>query len=100
MPFVARIILVGRKSVKHVFHFVINQLKRYGIFMAALSGLSLFSAVRGDSLAVRREQVKVVIGCRGSRTSAAGGLLWAFFRHKKTGAWPVFIFLFAVGSEE
>ena len=37
------------------FHFVINQLKRYGIFMAALSGLSLFSAVRGDFLAVRRE---------------------------------------------
>ena len=66
----ARIILVGRKSVKLVFHFVINQLKRYEIFVAALSGLSLFFAVRGrgDSLAVRREQIKVVIVCRGSRT--------------------------------
>ena len=70
----ARIILVGRESVKPVFHFVINQLKRYEIFVAALSGLSLFFAVREDSLAVRREQINVVIGCRGSRTSAAGGL--------------------------
>ena len=70
----ARIILVGRKSVKPGFHFVINQLKRYEIFVAALSGLSLFFAVGGDSLAVRREQINVVIGCRGSRTSVAGGL--------------------------
>ena len=70
----ARIILVGRESVKPVFHFVINQLKRYEIFVAALSGLSLFFAVGGDSLAVRREQINVVIGCRGSRTSVAGGL--------------------------
>ena len=29
-----------------------------------------------------------------------GGLSWVFFEHKKTGAWPVLLFLFAGGSEE
>lgn len=100
MPFVARIILVGRDYVKPVFHFVINQLKRCGIFVVARSGLPLICAAHGGSLAVCREQITADIGCWRVQKWIANDLLRVFCEHKKTGAGPVFVFLFAVGSEE
>lgn len=96
----ARIILVGRDSVKPVFHFVINQLKRCGDFGVAWPGSLLFCAVHGWSLAVCREQITVDIGCWHVQKWVASDLLRVFCGHKKTGAGPVFVFLFAVGSEE
>jgi hypothetical protein len=69
LPFVARIILVSRESVKPDFHFMINWLKRCGILVVGL------------------------LGWGGFPERACCG-------HKKTGAWPVLLFLFAGGSEE
>ena len=96
----ARIILVGRDSVKPVFHFVINQLKRCGIFVVTLSGLPLFCAVRGGLglCAVSRSQQILTLGA--SRSGLLTTCCGCFANTKKTGAGPVFVFLFAVGSEE
>ena len=56
-------------------------------------------AVCGDYLAVLREQITAAVGCWSFQVRVTKAL-WVFRGHKKTGAWPVFVFLFALGSEE
>ena len=91
----ARIILVSRESVKPDFHFMINWLRRCGILVVGLLGWGGFPEGRVAGSA----------SCSGSGglwllAGVVGGLSWVLFGHKKTGTWPVLLFLFAGGSEE